>query len=393
MKFIILIGDGMADEPLDSLGNRTPLQVARTPNLDFLAMNGKNGLTLTVPKGMPPGSDVANLSIMGYDPRKYYSGRAPLEAAAMGIKLGKDEIAFRCNFVTVNEGIMVDYSAGHISSSEGRELINALKPLIPKQRLYAGVSYRNILVLNVGAKAICTPPHDITDRPIKDYLPKGQDSEILRELIEASKSILTRHPVNLERISENKRPANMIWLWGQGPIPSMPTFKEKFDLYGAVISAVDLLKGIGVYAGLDVIDVPGATGNIDTNYAGKVQAAFEALKQVDVVMLHVEAPDEASHGGNADLKIRAIELFDHLIVGPVISGLSHDVIGKWRICVLPDHPTPISIRTHTGNPVPFVIMGHGIKPDGVNVFDEKAAEFGSYGIVDGSHLMDILAEI
>ncbi|MCJ7443136.1 MAG: cofactor-independent phosphoglycerate mutase [Methanotrichaceae archaeon] len=389
MKIIIMIGDGMADVPVDALGNLTPLQVATTPNMDFLAREGRTGRARTVPHDMSPGSDVANLSIMGYDPRKYYSGRAPFEAAAMGIELARGEIAFRCNFVTVSDGIMIDYSAGHISNNEGKELINALKPLVPAQRLYAGVSYRNIVVLNAGAGAICIPPHDITNRPIKDYLPKGSDSDILRELMEASKPILDTHPVNQKRTAEKKRPANLIWLWGQGPAPSMPTFKEKYNLEGAVVSAVDLLKGIGVYAGLDVIKVPEATGTIDTNYAGKVHAAFEALRHVDVVFLHVEAPDEAAHEGDVEFKIKAIELFDKLIVGPIICGF-REMGNNWRICVLPDHPTPISIRTHTKDPVPFAIMGTGIEPDNIKTFDEEAVKLGSYGLIDATHLMDIL---
>jgi 2,3-bisphosphoglycerate-independent phosphoglycerate mutase len=263
MKFIVILGDGMADRPIKSLKGKTPLQAAHTPNMDLLAREGKCGLAITVPEGMPPGSDVANLSVMGYDPHRYYTGRAPLEAAAMGVRLGEDDIAFRCNFVTIENGVMRDYSAGHITSEEGRELIRALKPLMPAGRLYAGVSYRNLLVLRAGAKAMCTPPHDITDRPIADYLPRGKDAELLIGLMDAALPLLASHPVNLKRIAEGKRPANMIWLWGQGPAPAMPTFQEKFGLKGAVISAVDLLKGIGVYAGLEVIDVPGATGTID----------------------------------------------------------------------------------------------------------------------------------
>ncbi len=230
MKIITMIGEGMADEPIDALGNLTPLQAAMTPNMDFLAGEGRTGRARTVPNDMSPGSDIANLSIMGYDPRKYYSGRAPFEAAAMGIGLARGEIAFRCNFVTVSDGIMIDYSAGHISNSEGKELIRALKPLVPARRLYAGVSYRNIIVLNAGAGAICIPPHDITNKPIKDYLPKGSDSDILRKLMETSKPILETHPVNLKRTAEKKHPANMIWLWGGGTKPSMPSFKEKYGL-------------------------------------------------------------------------------------------------------------------------------------------------------------------
>ena len=391
MKYVVLLGDGMADHPLDSLDGKTPLQAAYRPNMDQVAREGKSGLVRTVPDGMPPGSDVANLSVMGYDPQRYYSGRAPLEAAAMGVELAGGDIAFRCNFVTVIDGIMVDYSAGHITSEEGKELIKSLQPLVPGGRLFSGVSYRNLLVLKAGAKAVCTPPHDITDRPIGDYLPKGQDFALLREIMEASVPVLANHPVNLKRIAQGKRPANMIWLWGQGGAPSMPTFQERFSLKGAMISAVDLLKGIGVYARLEVIDVPGATGNIDTNYQGKVQVAIEALKRLDFVYLHIEAPDEAGHEGDAELKVKAIELFDREVVGPIIRGLK-EAGGDWRICLLPDHATPISIRTHSNEPVPFAMMGKGIEQDGVRAFDEETAKRGGYGEVDGVELMELLAK-
>lgn len=391
MKFIVLVGDGMADEPLPSLGGRTPLQAAETPNMDRIAAEGRSGLARTVPAGMPPGSDVANLSVVGYEPSRYYSGRAPLEAAAMGVSLGKGDIAFRCNFVTVKDGRMDDYSAGHISSEEGRELVSALKPLVPGERLYAGVSYRNLLVLDAGGEAVCTPPHDILDQPIAGYLPQGEGSELLIALMEASRTVLSEHPVNARRIAEGKRPANMIWLWGQGPAPSMPTLLEKSGLRGAMISAVDLLKGIGVYAGMEVIDVPGATGTIDTNYEGKVEAALSALERVDLVYLHVEAPDEAAHEGDLELKIRAIEAFDRRVVGPLLQKLQESKRYEWRILLLPDHPTPISIRTHTDRPVPFSIMGAGVAPDEVRTFDEEAAARGGFGLLDASKLIELVS--
>ena len=391
MKYVILLGDGMADHPIDSLGGKTPLQAANKPNMDLVASEGRSGLVRTVPNGLPPGSDVANLSVLGYDPQQYYSGRAPLEAAAMGVHLAKDDIAFRCNFVTVNKGQMEDYSAGHITSNEGRELVKSLKPLMPGERLYPGVGYRNLLVLKAGAETVCTPPHDIMDQPIKDYLPRGQDSELLTELMEATRPVLASHPVNEKRIANGKRPANMIWLWGQGPAPRMPTFQDRFGLRGAMISAVDLLKGIGTYAGMDVIDVPGATGDIDTNYAGKVQAALEALKHQDFVYLHIEAPDEAGHGGDVEQKVKAIELFDKNVVGPVIRGLKASG-DDWRALLLPDHATPISLRTHTREPVPFAIVGEGIEPDGVNSFDEDEAKRGGYGLLEGAKLIRALME-
>ena len=389
MKYVVLLGDGMADRPLDALGGRTPLQAAKIPNMNWVAKEGRNGQALTVPEGFPPGSDVANLSVMGYEPGKYYTGRAPLEAAAMGVHLDKSDIAFRCNFVTVRDGIMEDYSAGHITSEEGRELVRALKPLMPGERLYAGVSYRNLLVLKAGDEAVCTPPHDISDQPIDDHMPRGKDSKLLIDLMESAKPVLASHPVNLRRVAEGKRPANMIWLWGQGPAPAMPSFQSKFGLQGAMISAVDLLKGIGAYARLRVISVPGATGTINTNYEGKVQAALQALKALDFVYLHVEAPDEASHEGELDEKIRAIELFDRRVVGPVIEGLRSS--GEdWRVLLMPDHATPISIKTHSRDPVPFAMVGEGIAPDSVNRFDEAEAKRGGFGLTDATSLMGML---
>ena len=389
MKLVVLLGDGMADLPIEALQGRTPLQAAKKPNMDRLAKRGRSGLAQTVPEGFPPGSDVANLSVMGYAPSKHYTGRAPLEAAAMEVQLGAADIAFRCNFVTIEKGIMQDYSAGHISTEEGRELIEALAPLMPERKLYAGVSYRNLLVLKAGANAVCTPPHDISDQPVASHLPSGPDSELLISLMEAAGPVLANHPVNLNRIAAGKRPANAIWLWGQGPAPAMPSFAEKYMLEGAMISAVDLLKGIGRYAGLEVIDVAGATGNIDTNYEGKVKAALQALERLDFVYLHVEAPDEAGHEGDTALKVKAIELFDEKVVGPMIKGL--DESGQdWRVLLLPDHATPISIKTHSRDPVPFTIAGTGVQPDGVDRFDEAAARQGSYGLVQATELVGMM---
>ncbi len=391
MKLVVLLGDGMADLPIEALQGRTPLQTAKKPNMDRLAKQGRSGLAQTVPDGFPPGSDVANLSVMGYAPSRHYTGRAPLEAAAMDVQLGAADIAFRCNFVTIEKGIMQDYSAGHISTEEGRELIEALAPLMPERKLYAGVSYRNLLVLKAGAKAVCTPPHDISDQPVASHLPSGPDAELLISLMEAAEPVLANHPVNLNRIAAGKRPANAIWLWGQGPAPTMPSFAEKYMLEGAMISAVDLLKGIGRYAGLEVIDVAGATGNIDTNYEGKVEAALQALERLDFVYLHIEAPDEAGHEGDTALKVRAIELFDEKVVGPVIKGL--DESGQdWRVLLLPDHATPISIKTHSRDPVPFTIAGTGVQPDGVERFDETAARQGGYGRVQATELVGMMKE-
>ena len=389
MKLVVLLGDGMADLPLAALQGKTPLKAAIKPNMDLLARRGRSGLAQTVPEGFPPGSDVANLCVMGYAPSKHYTGRAPLEAAAMGVLLGEADIAFRCNFVTIVDDIMKDYSAGHITTEEGRELIEALQPIMPERRLYAGVSYRNLLVLKSGANAVCTPPHDISDQTVAEHLPSGPDAEQLTLLMEAARPVLARHPVNKRRIAAGKHPANAIWLWGQGPAPVMPSFVEKYGMNGAMISAVDLLKGIGRYAELQVIDVPAATGTIDTNYEGKVQATLVALKSCDFVYLHIEAPDEAGHEGNTSLKVRAIELFDERIVGPVVEGLKKS--GKdWRVLLLPDHATPISIKTHSRDPVPFAIMGKGIMPDGVERFDEDAAKQGSYGLVEATKLVEMM---
>lgn len=390
MKLMVILGDGMADLPLAELQGRTPLQAAEKPNMDRLARLGRGGLALTVPDGFPPGSDVANLSVIGYDPRRFYTGRAPLEAASMGVHLGEGDIAFRCNLVTIEDGIMTDYSAGHISTEEARELIGALKPLMPEERLYAGVSYRHLLVLQEGAEAVCTPPHDISDQPVAGYLPQGDGAEMLLQLMEAAKPVLACHPLNLQRIKEGKRPANAIWLWGQGPAPSMPSFMDLYGLTGAMISAVDLLRGIAVYAGLEVIEVPGATGTIDTNYSGKVKGAIDALSRHDFAYLHIEAPDEASHAGDLEGKIRAIELLDQRVVGPVVEALD-ECKEDWRILLLPDHATLISIKTHSREPVPFVIMGTDIEPDGLDRFDEQSAKQGGYGRVDATSLMRMLA--
>ncbi len=389
MKLVVLLGDGMADRPLAALQGKTPLQAAIKPNMDRLARRGRSGLAQTVPENFPPGSDVANLCVMGYAPSNHYTGRAPLEAAAMGVLLGEADIAFRCNFVTIVDGIMKDYSAGHITTEEGRELIEALQPIMPERRLYAGVSYRNLLVLNVGANAVCTPPHDISDQTVAEHLPSGPDAAQLTRLMEVAQPVLARHPVNKRRIAAGKHPANAIWLWGQGSAPVMPSFVEKYGVNGAMISAVDLLKGIGRYAELQVIDVPAATGTIDTNYEGKVQATLEALKSCDFVYLHIEAPDEAGHEGNTSLKVRAIELFDKRVVGPVVEGLKKS--GQdWRVLLLPDHATPISIKTHSRDPVPFAIMGKGIMPDGVERFDEDAAKQGGYGLVEATKLVEMM---
>lgn len=383
MKYIILLGDGMADRPHAELGGRTCLQAARTPNLDQLASLGRTGMVHTIPEGFPPGSDVANLTVMGYDPRKYYTGRSPLEAASIGVELGPHDVAFRCNLVTlrvsggaVRHTIMEDFSAGHISSEEARLLIEELDAKLGSDRIrfYPGVSYRHLMVWKGGSDGLeCTPPHDIQDRDIQDYLPRGHGDDTINELMESSLEVLAEHPVNRKRTENGKRPANSIWLWGQGKRPSMPTFREKYGLDGAMISAVDLTKGIGLYAGFEVINVPGATGWLDTNYVGKAEHALWALKTKDLVYVHVEAPDEAGHSGELKNKLKAIEDFDELVVGNIIHGMKQ--FDEYRIMALPDHPTPIELRTHSNDPVPFVIYDNRNERRGEPVsYDEKLGE-------------------
>ena len=387
MKYIILLGDGMADRPRADLGGKTCLQSARTPNLDRLATLGQVGMVHTVPEGFAPGSDVANLSVLGYDPRKYYTGRSPLEAASMGVALGPDDVAFRCNLVTLKvtgggaggarrKALMEDFSAGHISTQEARTLIEEIDGRLGSEhlRFYPGVSYRHLMVWKAGKDRIeCTPPHDIQDKDIQDYLPRGDGDEVVNDLMAASFDILSNHPVNRARLENGKRSANSIWLWGQGRRPSMPTFREKYGIEGAVISAVDLTKGLGVYAGFEVVNVPGATGWIDTNYVGKAEHALFALKTKDIVYLHVEAPDEAGHTGDVKNKIKAIEDFDELIVGNIVHGMRQ--FDEYRILALPDHPTPLEIRTHSAEPVPFVLYDSRSERQGGPVtYDEAIAD-------------------
>jgi len=397
MKYAVLIGDGMADFPMDEFGGKTVLQKANIPNMDYITKNGRAGLARTVPDGMPPGSDVANMSILGYDPKKYYSGRAPLEAASMGIPLSDADVAFRCNLITITNGIIADYSAGHITSEEAKTLIEAVDSRIgtEKIRFYPGISYRHLMVASgdVGIDAECTPPHDVIGEAKSEYMPKGKDSELLCELTDASRTILEKHPVNSERVKAGKNPANYIWLWGQGYAPSFTEFEQLYGMSGSIISAVDLLKGIGIYAGLDVIDVPGATGYLDTNYSGKAEYAIESLKDHDFVFVHVEAPDEAGHMGDVDAKIQAIEDFDKLVVGRILE-YARESDEDFTILVLPDHPTPISLKTHTSDPVPFAIYSTADKdPDGAAAFDEESVKQGSFGTVYAPDLVQMLIDL
>lgn len=398
MKYVVIIGDGMADRPLKELGGSTLLQKAHKPNMDKLAQEGILGKVRTVPPGFHPGSDVANLSILGYDPAKYYTGRAPLEAASIGVKLDKNDVAYRCNLVTLKfnrdktRAVMDDYSSGHITTEEAQEIIKTLKNELENEHIifYPGVSYRHLMVWKDGTMEIeCVPPHDILEKDIADYLPVGEKDMVIRNLMRRSVDILTGHPVNKERVSKGKKPANSIWLWGQGKKPSMPTHEEKYGIKGALISAVDLTKGLGIYAGFDILKVPGVTGWLDTNYSGKAEYALNALKKVDFVYIHVEAPDEAGHSGNYKDKMKAIEDFDSLVVGPVMKGLA-ERFKEYRVLLMPDHATPISLRTHTEEPVPFVIYDsrHKRKNRGVT-YDESITERKDIMIVEeGYKLMD-----
>ncbi len=398
MKYIVLLGDGMSDEPIAELGGLTPLQAAKTPNMDKLAQRGRIGLAETVPEAFHPGSDVANLSVFGYDPASCYTGRSPLEAASMGVELGPADVAFRLNLVTLGlaggDMYMQDFSAGHITTEEARELIVCLQEELGDEefQFYPGVSYRHLMVWRGGRDDLhILPPHDLTGQSISNHVPRSEESMPLMQITSSAQLLFKRHPVNLKRENLGKNPANSIWLWGQGKRPQMPTLQDKYNLHGAVISAVDLIKGIGIYAGLDVIDVPGATGYLDTNYLGKAEAALEALKTRDYVYLHVEAPDEAAHSGSLSDKIEAIERFDKDVVGTVMAGLGS--LGDYRLLLLPDHPTPVEKMTHTKDPVPFVICGSGSEftSDGLaKGYSEAAAKESGVLISPGHQIMNLL---
>lgn len=396
MKYIVLLGDGMSDEKLSQLGGKTPLQAAKTPNMDYMAKRGRIGLARTVPAGFPPGSDVANLSVFGYDPRSCYTGRSPLEAASMGVELEADDVAFRINLVNLearaNTLLMKDYSAGHISTEEGRELVIALQKELGSEefRFYPGISYRHLLVWRGGNELItATPPHDITGQSILDYLPNGDGADKLINLMNASQLVFHNHPQYKRRLEAGQTPANSAWFWGQGKAPQMETFSTKFGLSGAVISAVDLVRGIGVYAGLEIIKVEGATGYIDTNYRGKAEAALEVLERSDYVYLHIEAPDEASHSGNLEHKLKAIEDFDAEVVGVVLKGAKK--FGEFRILCTPDHPTPVARMTHTSDPVPFILYsGELDEKPGVAGYDEDSAKASGLFVEEGFRLMELM---
>jgi 2,3-bisphosphoglycerate-independent phosphoglycerate mutase len=399
MKYIIILGDGMADEPVAALGYKTPLQVASKPCIDLLAANGKSGMLDTVPAGFKPGSEIANLSVLGYDVPKVFEGRGTLEAASIGVDIARGEMAMRCNLICVKDGKIKNHSAGHITSEEAKELILFLDKELNdgKVSFYPGVSYRHLLKLKGGNKNLeCTPPHDVPGTPFRDVLigaklPEAEaTAAYLNELTLKSQELLKNHPVNLKRIAAGHDPANSIWAWSPGYRPQMETLQDLFGIKsGTAISAVDLIMGIGVYAGLKTVHVEGATGLFDTNYEGKAQAAIDALKHDDFVFLHIEASDEAGHEGDYALKVKTIEYLDSRIVKPV-----YEAVKNWdepvTIAVLPDHPTPCEIRTHTSNPVPFLIYRPGGEADGVQVYDEFESAKGAYGLLKGREFMETL---
>ncbi|KAF0156502.1 MAG: 2 3-bisphosphoglycerate-independent phosphoglycerate mutase [Syntrophaceae bacterium] len=362
MKYVVLLGDGMADYPSQQLGGKTPLECALTPFLDQISSQGTLGLIDTIPQGFTPGSDVANLSVLGYDPVETYTGRGPLEAASMGINLGPHDIAYRCNLVSIGEkdtdqAFMDDFTAGHISSVEAREVILDINKRLnsSQYQFYPGVGYRHLLVWrNAAGSPQTTPPNDIPGKAIAQYIPQGDCADDINELTAKAAEILKEHPVNAKRLANGKKQANSIWLWGQGRKPQIIPLTQKYDFKGGMISAVDLLNGLGLIAGLKRLTVEGATGYIDTNYEGKANMALDALKFMDFVFLHLEAPDEMGHEGNAEGKILAIELFDEKIVGPILNNIGK--LGDYRILVLSDHPTPIDLKTHVGDPSPFAVL-------------------------------------
>jgi 2,3-bisphosphoglycerate-independent phosphoglycerate mutase len=399
MKYLIILGDGMADEPIASLGNKTILQAAEIPTIDFMAKNGKNGRLVTVPEGFHPGSEIANLEVLGYDVRKVFEGRGSLEAASMGVSIEPGEMAMRCNIICVEDGKIKNHSAGHISNEEAYQLVDYLNEELGDDvvKFFPGISYRHLLKIKGGDKRVsCTPPHDVPGTPFAEVLVKADcpeaenTAELLNKLILKSMEILPKHPVNLKRVSEGKDPANCIWPWSAGYKPEMKTLMERYGLKsGAVISAVDLIRGIGVYAGLEVIKVDGATGLYDTNYEGKTQATLDALRKHDFVYLHIEASDEAGHEGNVDLKKKTVEYLENRVVKPILEEVS-----KWdepvAIAILPDHPTPCRLKTHISEPIPFLIYYPGIQPDGVSQYDEESAKAGDYGLLTGDEFMKAL---
>ena len=384
MKYLLILADGAADEPLEELGGKTPLEVAKKPNMDMIAKKGRCGMLKTVDESMTPGSDVANMSILGYDPEKYYTGRGALEALSMGVPFGDDDMAYRCNLVTIENGKMKDFAAGHITSEEGAELFKSLQDKVPGLKFYPGVSYRNVMMFPGGKGVESYPPHDIVDEVVDNYMPKGPDAETVMKAMVRAADVFEKHPVNVARKAAGKNPATTIWPWSSGKKPAMPKFEEMFGKKGAMISAVDLLFGIAACCGMEIVKVEGATGYLDTNYMGKAKAAVETLKgDADFVYMHVEATDEAGHLGSVEEKIRAIERLDEA-VGYILENFDGCVM------LMPDHPTPIAKKTHTHDAVPFVVMGKD-EADGVSAYTEKdVRENGAYGLMKAVDLLPMV---
>jgi 2,3-bisphosphoglycerate-independent phosphoglycerate mutase len=398
LKYIILQGDGMADYPLEVLGGKTPLEAARTPNMDWLAQRGVYGLAHVIPAGFAPGSDVGNMSIMGYDPAVYHTGRSPLEAASMGVALGSKDIAFRCNLVTLRgsgtDTTMEDFTSGHITTGEAAAIIRDIGDELGGDGIefFPGVSYRHLMVWRDGKEKMeTTPPHDITDQKIAGYMPKGDGADRLLNLMAASQPILAQHPVNQKRRADGKRQVTTIWLWGQGRAPQLPPLTKRFGITGGVISAVDIIHGLGVYAGLERIDVPGITGFLDTNYVGKGEYGVRSLEKNDFVFIHVEATDEAGHMGDVKAKIQALEDFDEKVVGTVLKGMGERK--DFRILLMPDHPTSIALKTHVSEPVPFVLYSPAeLRDNGAVGYNEKDAAQTGVVAKQAFRLMESLIE-
>lgn len=388
-KYVIIVPDGAADEAIEQLDNKTVLEIAETPNMDKISTSGRQGLVRTVPVDMEPGSDVAQMSLLGYDPRRYYSGRAPIEAVAQNIKLSADNWVFRCNLVTIADGKMADHSAGHISTEEAGKLIKELNERLGNEeiRFYAGLSYRHLLVFKgLGFDVQTCPPHDYISTEIEKILPRGKGSELLIDLMARSQQLFANHDINKVRADLGENQVSSIWLWGQGKKGRMESFKKRFGIEGVTITAVDLVRGLSKLIGFALVDVPGATGFVDTNYQGKARAAIEALDQYDIVFIHIEAPDEASHNGSIEMKKKAIEQIDKYIVGPVLDALqNHD---SWRILLAPDHPTPVLSRAHSPEPVPFAMAGTGISGILHTGFSETNAAKTGFRIENGFELME-----